>query len=112
MYAHIPNHPVIRNMETWGFPDGPEPPGPSCPECGSDEPSRIYDGPRGLIGCDRCVDIKDAAEALDTDDPRCPECGAACETVYIKDGAIKGCDACVTERDPWDIPECRNGQYF
>lgn len=53
--------------------------------------------------------------------PRCPVCGAECETVYLirtadHDTEIIGCDMCynpddypgedVTESDPWEEPRC------
>lgn len=53
--------------------------------------------------------------------PRCPVCGAECESIYLirtadHDTEIVGCDMCynpdsypgedVTESDPWEEPRC------
>lgn len=32
----IPDHPVIRNLEATGYPDGKEPDYPHCPFCGEE----------------------------------------------------------------------------
>ena len=37
----IPDHPVIRNMERTGYPEGKEPTYPHCPVCG-EECDTIY----------------------------------------------------------------------
>lgn len=56
----IPDHPVIRNMEATGYPDGKEPKYPRCPVCGK-ECETIYRHVSGLfIGCDVCIETKDA----------------------------------------------------
>lgn len=41
------------------------------------------------------------------DDPICPECGAECEEVYVRndDGEILGCNHCVRVVDVYDCPE-------
>lgn len=62
----LPDHPVIRNMERTGYPDGKEP-----------------------------------------EEPRCPVCGAICETIYTYKGTdIVGCDICLTTKDAYDVPDC------
>lgn len=39
--------------------------------------------------------------------PRCPMCGAECDTIYRAGGVeIVGCDNCISFRDAWDVPEC------
>lgn len=50
------------------------------------------------------------------DPPRCPICGAECETVYKIDDDIIGCDFCIEPDDypgenissanPWEEPRC------
>lgn len=35
--------------------------------------------------------------------PRCPYCGEETDTVYMnRDGALLGCDNCVSTADAWD----------
>lgn len=61
---NIPDHPVISNMERTGSPDGKDPTYPRCPACG-EECEIIYrrysDGE--CVGCDACLQTKDAWEA-------------------------------------------------
>ena len=61
-----PDHPVIRNMETTGTPDGKAEKYPHCPICGN-ECETIYrrviseSGCVGsYVGCDVCREAKDA----------------------------------------------------
>ena len=50
-----PDHPVIRNCERTGWPDGKEPEVARCPVCG-DECSTIYKDHLGhVVGCGGCV---------------------------------------------------------
>ena len=59
-YHNIPDHPVIRNMERTGYPDGKEPEYPRCPICGEEcetiYKSKDYD----IVGCDECIRSIDA----------------------------------------------------
>ncbi len=59
---YLLDHPVIRNMERTGFPDGVEPECPHCPICGEtcETIYRNYNGE--YIGCDMCIVAKDAWE--------------------------------------------------
>ena len=61
-YYNIPDHPVIRNMERTGYPDGKEPEYPRCPICGEEcetiYKSKDYD----IVGCDECIRSKGAWE--------------------------------------------------
>lgn len=58
----IPDHPVIRNMERTGSPDGKDPSYPVCPICGQ-ECETIYTDSKGIIeGCEGCLTRKDAWE--------------------------------------------------
>lgn len=54
-YHDVPDHPVIRNMERTGYPDGKEPEYPICPICGEEcetiYKSKDYD----IVGCDECI---------------------------------------------------------
>jgi len=50
----VPDHPVIRNMELTGFPDGKEPIYPHCPLC-DEECEYIMIRDREIIGCDVCA---------------------------------------------------------
>lgn len=39
--------------------------------------------------------------------PRCPFCGAECETIYYdRNGDAFACDACEQSGDAWDEPMC------
>lgn len=59
----IPDHPVIRNMEATGYPDGKEPEYPHCPVC-SEECETIYREADGsCLGCNCCIQSVDAWEA-------------------------------------------------
>ena len=61
---YCPDHPVIRNMESTGYPDGKEPKTPICPVCG-EECETIYQSYVGLIlGCDNCIKPVNACERL------------------------------------------------
>lgn len=59
---NIPVHPVIENMERTGTPDGKKEQYPICPACG-EECETVYKDRHGTyIGCDVCVETKDAWE--------------------------------------------------
>lgn len=45
------------------------------------------------LGAGSYPEPPDVPEAI----PRCPVCGAECETVYKRDGDFVGCDVCVKE---------------
>jgi hypothetical protein len=61
---NIPDHPVIRNMENTGFPDGKAAAYPVCPVCGQ-ECEDIYFSNREIVGCDECLKKEDAWEVED-----------------------------------------------
>ncbi len=56
------DHPVIRNMERTGYPDGKEPRYPVCPVCGEECETIYRDHSGGIFGCDVCVIISNAWE--------------------------------------------------
>ena len=56
----IPDHPVIRNLERTGYPDGREPEYPRCPICGAECETIYQDVDGDIFGCDECVATKDA----------------------------------------------------
>ncbi len=61
----IPDHPVIRNMERTGYPDGKAPTYPRCPICG-EECETVYQSKENgfdIVGCDLCLKPWDAWEA-------------------------------------------------
>lgn len=63
----LPDHPVIRNMERTGYPDGREPDTPRCPICGRECETIYYDKQCGdIFGCDECIKTIDAYDV--------PEC--------------------------------------
>ena len=59
---NIPDHPVISNMERTGTPDGKKEQYPHCPACGEECETVYKDRFGAYIGCDVCVEIKDAWE--------------------------------------------------
>ena len=59
---NIPDHPVIRNMEATGTPDGKAEQYPRCPACGEECETVFQDRFGAYIGCDVCVETKDAWE--------------------------------------------------
>ncbi len=60
--SYAPDHPVIRNMERTGYPDGKEPRQPVCPICGA-ECETMYRECHGVyVGCDVCMRTEDAWE--------------------------------------------------
>lgn len=65
-YHDIPDHPIIRNMERTGYPDGKEPAYPRCPICGAECETIYKNSDHDIVGCDACVETMDAWEA--------PEC--------------------------------------
>lgn len=66
MNYDLPDHPVVQNLERTGYPDGKEPRYPRCPICG-EECEIVYrrysDGE--CVGCDGCLQAKDAWEVED-----------------------------------------------
>lgn len=62
----LPDHPVIRNMERTGYPDGREPDQPRCPFCGAKCDTVYRNGENEIVGCEDCISFGDAWEA--------PEC--------------------------------------
>ena len=52
----LPDHPIIRNLERTGYPDGKEPRYPHCPVCG-EECEIIYRrySDDECVGCDGCL---------------------------------------------------------
>ena len=65
MWNDVPDHPIIRNMERTGYPDGKEPPQPHCPVCGEECETIYLDRYGAYVGCDVCVETKDAWEVSD-----------------------------------------------
>ncbi len=55
-----PDHPVIRNMERTGYPDGKEPRYPVCPVCGEECETLYIDCSGKVFGCDECITTVDA----------------------------------------------------
>lgn len=100
----IPDHPVIRNCERTGYPDGRDPVYPRCPVCG-DECSEIYETKEDeLIGCDTC-----AVLVRQADDMACDACGNPVASVLYKAGKdpeAKACEDCVQVRDAWEYDAC------
>jgi hypothetical protein len=56
----IPDHPVIRNLELTGYPDGQEPSYPICPICHEEADTFYVDPDEQIIGCDNCIKTRDA----------------------------------------------------
>ena len=59
----IGDHPVIRNMEQTGYPDGKEPEAYRCPVCGEVCESIFKNKGYGhIVGCDNCIEGVDPCE--------------------------------------------------
>ena len=65
MNYDLPDHPVVQNLERTGYPDGKEPHYPRCPICGEESETIYKDRYGAYVGCDVCVEIKDAWEVDD-----------------------------------------------
>lgn len=118
-YHDIPDHPVIRNMERTGYPDGKEPEYPHCPVCGAEEIADVYvQDENSIAGCAVCVTRKDAEDVPGFRKNAigwhlCPVCGRECEDAYVdKNGDPVGCDACVDEKDAWEQRDCFHGSKY
>lgn len=62
-HLDIGDHPVIRNMERTGYPDGKEPAEYRCPVCGKECESIFkYKATGEIVGCDKCIDCVDPWE--------------------------------------------------
>ena len=64
-YNDIPDHPVIRNLESAGYPAGKEPQYPHCPVCSAECETIYQDRYGAYVGCDVCMETKDAWEVAD-----------------------------------------------
>lgn len=62
---NIPDHPVIRNMERTGYPDGREPRLPKCPVCEAETDTFYRNKDLDIVGCDECVCTVDAWDYTD-----------------------------------------------
>lgn len=65
MLNEIPDHPVIRNLEATGYPDGKEPEYPHCPLCGEECETIYKDCYGAYVGCDVCIDTINAWDVSD-----------------------------------------------
>lgn len=61
----LPDHPVVQNLERTGYPDGKEPRCPRCPICGEECETVYKDRYGAYVGCDVCMETKDAWEVED-----------------------------------------------
>ncbi len=57
---YLLDHPVIRNMERTGFPDGVEPECPHCPICGEACETVYLDAGGAYVGCSERITARDA----------------------------------------------------
>lgn len=54
--TNFPDHPVIRNTEMTGYPDGKAPDYPKCPICGAEAEEFYKNICNGdIVGCEDCV---------------------------------------------------------
>lgn len=58
------DHPIIRNMERTGNPDGREVTYPICPCCGA-EAEEFYVNQFDIVGCDQCMERVDVWDWLE-----------------------------------------------
>lgn len=56
----VPDHPIIKNMELSGYPDGKAPQEPICPVCSSECETIYRDQDGEIFGCENCVKEIDA----------------------------------------------------
>lgn len=59
---------ITRSCKTWsapGYPDGKEPRCPRCPICGEECETVYKDRYGAYVGCDVCMETKDAWEVED-----------------------------------------------
>ena len=107
----VPDHPMIRAMERYGYPDPKMDREPVCPVCG-DVCEEIYRERKGgdVLGCGSCItrmSMEDVAGFDGQETPTCPGCGTDCDTVYVaKDDGIVGCWDCVSSEPAWECDEC------
>ena len=60
---NISDHPIIRNMELTGYPDGKEPEEYHCPVCGKECECIFKHKATGeIVGCDNCIEGVDPWE--------------------------------------------------
>lgn len=100
----MPDHPVIRNCELTGYPDGKTPSWPRCPVCGDECSEIYYDKDGDIIGCDCCARV-----ARHGEDVVCPICGnPVAFLLYAPQGGSedRACDDCVRTESAWDVGEC------
>lgn len=64
---NMPDHPIIRNMERTGYPDGKIPKVYYCPCCNNETDELYIDDWDNVVGCPNCVHLRDAWE-LEGDD--------------------------------------------
>lgn len=51
----LPDHPVIRNLERTGYPDGKDPRYPKCPVCGEECETVYKTKDYEIVGCNLCL---------------------------------------------------------
>lgn len=56
----LPDHPVVRNMENTGYPDGKAPEYPRCPVCWEECETIYRDAGLEIVGCENCISFRDA----------------------------------------------------
>lgn len=100
-----PDHPVIRNMERTGWPDGKEPEYPHCPVCCAREISDIYimDDTGEILGGECCI------EERTEDNGECEVCGepmTSFSLVSRSTGEVLGCSECASAADAWEQQAC------
>lgn len=59
----VDDHPIVRNLERTGTPDGRDEIDTSCPVCGQ-YAERYFIQDREIIGCNECIDSVDSTEYL------------------------------------------------
>ena len=62
---HMPDHPVIRNMERTGYPDGKVTEPYTCPFCGEEQDYVFLDWDGEPVGCENCLKKKRAEDYYD-----------------------------------------------
>ena len=65
---NIPDHPIVRNMENTGYPNGVYPKTYICPRCGEECEEYYIDDNDNVVGCENCITMY---YAEDWDEEKC-----------------------------------------
>lgn len=64
----IPDHPVVDNLRSTGYPNGQEPVVMKCPKCGDECDFYYTDINNEIVGCENCIGMYDAIDFVENED--------------------------------------------